>query len=353
MSKILRYGTEEERSVIYTPLDPLEDLSNQLAGLRSEEYVRSVLVEKHSIPEDEVAEVTLLVGHHAINAVGFLQQAYAGPPELCFLPIYYAVLSLSKIYVLCGFGVEELRKNSHHGAHFSMEQPSDPLDHVIEMRSDFGVFQSFFRVLTNQKPEWEKIDVATLLLLVPSTEFELERVLGKSPALCDLGIHIEEPDAGTFRLKVEIYMRHGTPSPPSELEVLKSCKLTWEDSTPSRDTYVGEVAEGANLHDVTPRLLQGIRRELLYFRPAPFFANIITSTPARVDFAVPEDIPLWLLFFWLSNLVRYSPEVLSSLQATKLWPILLTLRKHAVLRFLVLFWSFFHQTTFGIKPGTM
>jgi len=62
---------------------------------------------------------------------------------------------------------------------------------------------------------------------------------------------------------------------------------------------------------------------------------------------------LWLLFFWLSNVVRYSPEQLEELQDSRLWPILLTLRKHATLRFLILFWSYFHKTSFGVKAGTM
>ena len=323
-----------------------------MAGLRSEEYVKSVLVAKHGLSEGEASNIAQQVGHHAINAVGFLRQAYAGPVELSYLPLYYAVLSLSKVYILCSSGVEALRDNPRHGASFPPSQLCSPLNHTISIWPN-GIFPLFYQVLTGRKPEWEKIDVGTLIHLVPCIESELKFAFGKTPALCALDIYVEELGANSFRLKVEISKRHGVPTLPGSLALLKSSKLTLENSTASKDTFVGEPSEGPELQDASLRLAGNIPRELLYYRPAPFFANMMTSTPSNSDFAVPEEIPLWLLFFWLSNLVRYSPEWLSTLQGTSLWPILLTLRKHAALRFLILFWSFFHQTSFGIKAGTI
>lgn len=354
MAEILRYGTEEEMSVIYTPLDPLEDLSDLLAGLRSEQYVQSVLVKKHDLSMSEASEIAPLVGHHAAWAAGFLRQAYAGPPELSFLPVYYAVLSLSKVCILCCFGAERLRQDArYHGAKYPREQECDPLDCRISICERGGVFPLFYEALTGRKPEWEEIDVSTLLSLAPCIESELKMALGRSLALCSLGVSVEKVESQAFRLKVDIYLQHGMPSRPDEMVALRDCQLSKGVSNPSRDTYLGETMRGTSPDAVAPAMFRGIRRELLYYRPAPFFANMTTSTPAHTDFAVPEEIPLWLLFFWLSNVVRYAPERLSALQKTGLWPILLKLRKHGALRFLILFWSFFHKTSFGIKGGTM
>ena len=352
MPKILRYGTEEQRSVIYTPLDPLEDLSNLLSGLRSSEFVGSVLKKKHSLSAKDAVRLARPIGHHAAKAVGFLHQAYAGPPDLSFLPIYYALLSLSKIYILCHFGKDGDGAGRHHGASVATDQNGEPLDSRISIRSG-GVFPMFYRALTDTEPMWQSISVGELLPLVPCLESELEMTLEGATSLCNLSIDIDEANEGRFELRIRIFTEHGIASLASELAVLEGCELAEEDTTPSRRTYIGPPLEGRSVDEVTSDLLRGVRRELLYYRPAPFFANMMTSTPAHRDFAVPEEIPLWLLFFWLSNVVRYSPEQLEELQDSRLWPILLTLRKHATLRFLILFWSYFHKTSFGVKAGTM
>ncbi|GEM_PF-5811267 len=244
MTKILRYGTEEQRSVIYTPLDPLEDLRNMLSGLRSGEFVGAVLKKKHSLSARNAAYVAKPIGHHAAKAVGFLQQAYAGPPDLSFLPIYYALLSLSKIYILCHFGKDGDGTGRRHGASFSADQNSESLDSRISIWPD-GVFPMFYRALTGTEPIWETISVGELLPLVPCLESELKIALEGATSLCNLSIDIEEASGGGYKLRISIFTRHGIASAAGDLAVLDGSELVQEATTPSRRTYVGPLLEGS------------------------------------------------------------------------------------------------------------
>ena len=60
---------------------------------------------------------------------------------------------------------------------------------------------------------------------------------------------------------------------------------------------------------------------------------------------LPEEFNIALAMF-LSCVVRYKPDCLDRLCTTRFWPVIESLRRHALLKFLTLFWSFMQQRTF-------
>ena len=69
------------------------------------------------------------------------------------------------------------------------------------------------------------------------------------------------------------------------------------------------------------------------------------TIPRRMTlFQRPEEINLFLAFFHLSGLVRYNPSLAYRLEDSRFWPMLLTFRRHGLLRALTLAWEFAHQS---------
>jgi hypothetical protein len=356
-AKLLRYGTEDQREVIHTPLDPIEDLCNLILGLRSEEYVRYVLLERHEISEAVHAEgLAQQIGLHAENAVGFIHQAYAGPPELSFLPLYYAVLSLSKLYVLCSHNRGELSlpANAYHGATIDRSKVGFS-DREITLCTQ-GVLPLLYRSITGETISGvPRVRAGDLLGYIPCLEDDLRRGLGLASSVCYVDLDVlERGDRGyELRVTVHAYDKRGCLAGPEELELLKGLQLAKGQASHLGDVFSVALPGATDLRQAVQQASELVPRHLLYTKSPHFFGGVMTAGIARSALRLPEEIPLWLLFFCLSNVVRYSPEMLVQVRATREWPLLLALRKHGLLRFLVLFWSFFHRTTYCIRPGTV
>ncbi len=99
------------------------------------------------------------------------------------------------------------------------------------------------------------------------------------------------------------------------------------------------------------RLLSHTKRHLLYQIVRDLFHNPIgIYTPLSAGpMELAEEIPIWLAFFHLSNVVRYKPDTLARIKDSAAWPMLLCLQRHALLRFLVIFWSFMQQRTIELQ----
>ena len=97
-SNFYRYPTIR---LVGSPLDPIEDLLCWISGLNSIGYNSDILMEFHNFKNNkEIKESAKLISLFSNNAVGLIEQAYAGPSEMSFLPLYYSILNLSKIYII-------------------------------------------------------------------------------------------------------------------------------------------------------------------------------------------------------------------------------------------------------------
>jgi len=114
-----RYGEPDRVS---TRRDPFEDLCAWTKGLRSHDYTGYLLRKYHSLrAAREIREAARAIGVHAEAAVDLIDQAKCGPPEISYLPYYYALLNLAKIYVVARGRGSALSTNKSHGAGYDRQ----------------------------------------------------------------------------------------------------------------------------------------------------------------------------------------------------------------------------------------
>jgi hypothetical protein len=63
----------------------------------------------------------------------------------------------------------------------------------------------------------------------------------------------------------------------------------------------------------------------------------------------PQELPIALLFFYMSSVVRYRPEFFARLRDSKYWPVISSARVHAFLDFLFVFWCYVQKRNYYIK----
>ena len=117
MVVLTRYN---ELSQVTSPLDPIEDVISWISGLNSLGYTSDILAKVHNIaPAQTVRQGAQAVSQFASTAVGLLEQAFSGPSNISFLPLYYSILNLSKIYIIAAGKYDGLSSNRHHGASYN------------------------------------------------------------------------------------------------------------------------------------------------------------------------------------------------------------------------------------------
>src|SRR4051794_3162554 len=94
-------------------LDPFRDLVLHLDFLRAEEYVAEVLCKRRGLQEEEAQKRAALVRPHVALALHYIDQATSGPPDVSFVPCYYAILNLIKIRLLFSDLASELAENRY------------------------------------------------------------------------------------------------------------------------------------------------------------------------------------------------------------------------------------------------
>ncbi len=363
--RIHRYPSVAEVS---TQLDPLEDALLWIKGLRSTAYCADLLAEVHGISGAKSAEASDAVSSFAKVAGDFLDQAFSGPGDLSYLPVYYAMLNLSKAMIVAKGMLHELDVQRRHGASWSGidAAPSDLLDDEISLWST-GAIPLLYQVLTAhivpvfgatpapKRPLLLK-DVYPYILPIGH---EFGEAYGRPSGLAPVIVYVDQTDPSMPRLIVQFHHEH-VPS----LEDRPRFKLI-ESFQDEEGVFVMRAPEGMTGSDATDFLVTTLPRFLLYDSAGLFetpvtsgrfhgvqrglFVN--TNTPgSSSDLLLPEELPILLAFFHLSNVVRYAPLRLQALLDSRASAMLQSLSRHGTYRFLLLFWSFMNQRTFLINP---
>lgn len=344
MTSINRYRSDQG---VTTPLDPIEDVTSWILGLKSIGYTTDVLKDVHSF--SGTAEIKTSAGLIALfseKAVGLLEQAYSGPPELSYLPLYYMILNLSKVYVILNKQRERLDLNRWHGASYNPNRKAsrDLLTEKFIIK-ERGVFQLFYEAVTGDK--WKSTQLSVQMsdiypfILGISHEFghAYKRPNGMQPIILEL----KNPSPDRFRLEVKLGdVRDNNAYNPRYLRLFTGFRPV----EGAANLFVSHFVNASDMAEALDRLSPNVRRCLLYHQ-AGAFGNLYSTTPVSSKrLLLPPEIPIWLAFYHLSNVVRYNPEFLSKLIDSKSWPMLLALRRHAVLGFMIQFWSFLHQANY-------
>lgn len=343
-----RYAdTYEARS----SLDPMSDVLVLLSSLTSEAYFTDIVSRRHALSKTDVKERFRRVRPHLCAAIGYVQQAQAGPAHLAFLPTYYAILDLMKVVILLGPRAGDLPKHRWHGASYDVSKKDSHtvLTEIVTVHRG-GALSLFYETLTGSRIPKKEIDV---------------KMADVYPYIRDIGAEYnlttgKRGKYGLIQVSLIEYTKHVTPQvlvvPPlgfrsptlSQVRALRRFrKLPGE-----KGTFRGSpIALGADIE-------QELRKQFLpflFYNPwrHPVLGDCTIIPYATGKLLMPEELPIVLLFFHMSSVVRYKPEFLERLQQSRHWPILAAARQHCLLRFLTLAWSFVHQQNLELKHGTV
>lgn len=344
---ILRY---DQTFRIITALNPIEDLVNWISGLRSSEYAGDLIRANHAVKGTgrKIKKEAERVSQLSLNAVGFLEQGYSGPPDVSFLPLYYAVLNLSKVYVVLSGRMNALDGQRRHGASYnpSAKVSHDLLTERISLWSQ-GALPLLYEILTghdlsNVRKTLEMRDVYPY---VPRVTHEFSVAYDRPHGLVSLHANVEDLEDNGYRLSAEVGSSdHAEVGNKRYLKILRDFRRHSGDDP---NLFVGRIIRAQSQQDAEIRLLQDFRRHLIYLSRTG--RDILPLTPiCNMNLLMVEEIPIWLSLFHLSSVVRYNPEFLARLGDSRAWPLLLAIRRHSVLQFLILFWSYVNQANFHL-----
>lgn len=351
MKIIARY---EESLVVSTPLNPIDDLMSWISGLASVGYTSDILKKVHEMTYAQIRSGAPLISVHAGNTIGFLDQEFSGPPDVSFLPLYYAVLNLSKIYIIASGRANDLLNNRHHGASYGVSKPRKGLLTDEILLKERGVFPLFYEVLTHQAWRWsnKSIRLADVYPFIPGISFEYNQAFGLQSRVQSITLRLNGNPSSGFTLVGELEPLNTGLHPLAYSRRYLKIFTGMRSQPPNHPTrFVSDMIMASTEPEARAQLLSHTKRHLLYNfvtdqrrQPAGIFTPL---SAAPIDLA--EEIPIWLAFFHLSNVVRYKPDFLARIKDSEAWPMLLSLQRHALLRFLVIFWSFMQQRTFVLQ----
>ncbi len=345
-----RIGRYDDLNIVETQLDPIEDMTSLVCGLRSRGYCSDILRTKHGMSDDrEINRSSETIAMYVENSAGLLAQAYSGPPEVSFLPLYYAILNLSKACVVFSGKRVALSRSRWHGAQCNPSGKSSHglLTEEVELKES-GALPLFYETLTGCK--WNgtgmKVRMDTIYPYIAGIAHEYRHAYGQPTALQELTVGLHGNASKGYQLVARLEgCDHPNAGKPRCLRLLKGFHL----DTARERIFLSDKVSAKTEDGARDLLLAGLRRCLLYDHMRRGFQKPLSWTAlSGRRLLMPEELPIWIAFYHLSNVVRYNPEFLSRVRDSEAWPMLLGLRKHAVLRFLLLFWSYVHRTSFHL-----
>jgi hypothetical protein len=91
-----------------------------------------------------------------------------------------------------------------------------------------------------------------------------------------------------------------------------------------------------------------LQTQFLRFREANKYP---TTYIQNSTLPLPEEFASALVFFHLSSVCRYNPELLEKIMRSECWPMLLAARRHALFDFLLKTWSFITQKNYHLRTS--
>jgi len=250
---------------------------------------------------------------------------------------------LSKVMILLGPRWADLPANRHHGATYDVfgKDSQNLLTEEIRIKSN-GALPLLYETLTGipvTAPRSLKMRDVYPYISEVTTEYKL--ATGSDALLGKLEIKaIQEKVPGLFHLEAL-----AKPLGENVIQsVLRFPALRgWKKIPGSKNKYRSHSfpATGETMGTV---VRTQIDTRFFYIDPS---AN--RTTLCGQAFPMTEELPIFILFFHLSNVVRYKPEFLEKLQESQFWPFVLTAKRHCLFRFILLFWSWVHQKTYLIE----
>ncbi len=339
-------GRYKDTKDVFSSLDPFEDIVALISGLTSLDYLSTIICGKRPRMAKENAAI---LGNKIIPyirvSLEYIDQAKMGPPNLAFLPYYYAILNLMKAYILLSYYRNEFHKNSlHHGIIFDRTNTDlkSLLKHSITIKNN-GVLPLFYRTLTGQFfPNNQSVLLGNLLNKIVNIEAEYGMATKLNNPLCHCDYRIVQHDG---KCLVFITMNDGRfkkkPRVLIDFTIMDNKKNIYQSVPISIKTVNMQNRIRSQL--ITSQLYR-IKRPVEDTR----YRNQILVPYNFSHYQVPEEFPIACCLYYMSSVVRYRPDYYKKLMDSKYNPMLIALRRHGIFTFLQLFWSYCHDTEIHI-----
>ena len=332
MLEIQRY--DKVRWVV-SNLDPLEDTLGFVQAMQAEDYTTEVLRSVHGLKARAAVTRARQITTHIRAVLSFVDQARGSDRAYAFLPAYYAILNMLKIGILAGPHGGELQRQRWHGATYalSLRDRKTPLHEKITVKKG-GAIPLYYKTITGTAIQSDvSLSLADVYPYITGIEAEMALVSGLTSRIAEFGCYGQQ-----------VVLTPRYPGPVIKLQTTPVFKAGWTKKQGHPEFTAPACPPGV---DGKIHVKQALRRYLLYH---PIQNIVVTPLSARwLHF--PEELPIALAFFHMSNVVRYNPEYLSRLQDTRFWAVLVTLQRHSLLTSLILLWSNFHKETLHLSHG--
>lgn len=345
---VLRYPTTR---VCVSSQDPLADILDWLSFLTARDYLTSLLQAKHRLPSSLAASRAKQIIPHVRMAMAFTRQSLSGPVSISFLPAYYAMLNLMKVCVLVGPRHAQLASERWHGATYNgvSKDSHSILTEFITIKSG-GVFPLFYETITGSVLTTKRqirIQMKDIIPFVVGVGHEYQLATGEPHRLAAINFSVQQ-SGGKTRHFARVHPPDGDPTTlpritSKDLPVLRGYKAVAGDP----GSFVGSEVKSPDQQEWVLEARSHLRTHLIYQINEAIGATPLCSRRLQL----PEELPVALLFFYMSSVVRYKPEFFARLQDSRFWPFVAATRRHSFHSFLLAFWSFMQQENCVIRTS--
>lgn len=341
MGRILRYNRYEPENTI-SRRDPLWAVMNWISGLRSYEYAGKIVKDHQSSFDDvKATKATKAITALAETMIGLLEQGLQGDCLLSFLPLFYAFQNAAKICIILGGDLEALVKQRRHGATYSphIEITSDLLDQKITLKPE-GTIPLFYKVLAHESLPFPggttsiTVDMKDVYRRIQGVAVEYMMLYDDQVLINRCPVFIDEDKDSGFRLVVNASIK---------AQVFRN--LSTDSAVPGK--IVSPWYSMPRQQAIQKMLEEHVLDYMIYdsWSKGSYY---LLSPLSGGGLLWPEEFPILLAFYHLSNVARYNPEYLVRLRDSTSWPMLLALRTETVFEYLLLFWCFIRRRQLSI-----
>lgn len=344
MKNVYRYI---DSSTMFTKLDPLDDVVSWIRGLKSLGYTTDLLRSKHGFTDkNKINAAAVDISTYVESSVQLLDQGQASTIELSFLPKYYALMNLAKATIVFG-GMHQsltIRENRKHGGSWPGTSVKNFFSDSIHIYPK-GVIPLLYQVLVGQQIPLNKqnaIRLGDIYSYIFDINYEYGMLANRTINLAHCNVNLTNGDApNEYKLAMQIFNRNNTETTNKRNIPLMSNL----NKLPNQATYISAHVIAQSEREAIQKLRNQFAYYLLYWPRE----DLCLTPKSRSSILMPEEFPILLAFFHLSNVVRYNPLLLKKLFDSPMIGLLDALARHALYRYLVLFWSYVNQTTYFIK----
>lgn len=335
-----------------TNLNPISDLLVFLEYMVCEEYLINTVTPRHNITKSTAKKRVKSIVSHIKVGMQYIKESIALDSELSFLPAYYGILNFMKVYVLLGPYHANLSTQRWHGAIYPVNAKDSQslLTEQIILKKG-GALPLFYKTVTGnswQAPMTLKMSDIYPYITGIGAEY---RLATQSPN--NIKVFIHDTKNHNNKNKVIHTLRFMRNPGSTKRYSKKDFKLMVRHKRDQKDQKDQDLFVCPGIPKNTKTSDNVFRNQ---FRPYLIYntkrhnnKDILYTPLSSKRLLLPEELPIALMFFHMSSIVRYKPEFLYKIKDSRYWPMITAARQHSIYRMLNLFWSYYHQQNLILK----